>query len=136
MDERLQHKLEKSKILCNAISTHIFVLITSIHIYAIGGLFKQLLTSRRFNMQLNISQDCLQSHRAQQTIHTNTLTILYSFIYSGYFYSAFSSPLLLRGIPDTARILCRSFTPKRYRQLRVKDLPMVPTWRLEQDSNP
>src|SRR6218665_1532461 len=29
------------------------------------------------------------------------------------------------------RILCRSFTPKRHRQLRVKDLP-----RLEWDSNP
>src|SRR6218665_2278183 len=26
-------------------------------------------------------------------------------------------------------------TPKRYRQLRVKDLPKVPTWRLKWDSN-
>ena len=34
----------------------------------------------------------------------------HSFIHSGYFYSASSSPLLLRGAPDTARILCRSFT--------------------------
>jgi len=25
--------------------------------------------------------------------------------------------------------------PKQHRPLRVKDLPMVPTWRLEQDSN-
>src|SRR6218665_330070 len=46
------------------------------------------------------------------------------FIHSGHFYSASSSPLLLRRAPDTARILCRSFTPKRHRQLRVKDLPM------------
>src|SRR6218665_564514 len=32
--------------------------------------------------------------------------------------------------PDTARIglLCRSFTPKLHRQLRVKDLPKVPMW--------
>src|SRR6218665_2247552 len=52
------------------------------------------------------------------------------------FYIASSSPLLLRGAPDTARILCRSFTPKRHRQLQVKDLPKVPTWRLERDSNP
>ena len=37
----------------------------------------------------------------------------YSFIHSGYFYSASSSPLLLRSAPDTAEILCRSFTPKR-----------------------
>jgi len=33
----------------------------------------------------------------------------YSFIHSGYFYSASSSPLLFRGAPDTARLLCRSF---------------------------
>jgi len=36
-----------------------------------------------------------------------------------------SSPLHLRGAPDTARILCRSFAPKRHMQLRVKDLPNV-----------
>jgi len=29
---------------------------------------------------------------------------MYSFIHSGYFYSASSSPLLLRGAPETARI--------------------------------
>jgi len=52
-----------------------------------------------------------------------------SLIHSGYFYSASPSPLLLRSAPDTTRILCRSFTPKRHRQLRVKDLPKVPTWR-------
>src|SRR6218665_268311 len=39
-------------------------------------------------------------------------------------------------LPTTARILHRSFTPKRHRQLRVKDLPNVPTWRLERNSNP
>src|SRR6218665_268041 len=32
----------------------------------------------------------------------------YSFIHSGNFYSASSSPLLLKGTPDTARIPCRS----------------------------
>src|SRR6218665_685535 len=37
---------------------------------------------------------------------------------------------------DTTRMLCRSFTPKRHRQLRVKDLLKVPTWRLERDWNP
>ena len=46
-------------------------------------------------------------------------------IHSGYLYSASSSPLLFRGAPDTARTLCRSFTPKHHRQLRVKDLPYV-----------
>jgi len=52
---------------------------------------------------------------------------LSSFIHSGYFYSASSNPLLLRGAPDTALILCRSFMPKRHRQLQVKDLPKVPS---------
>src|SRR6218665_363671 len=51
-------------------------------------------------------------------------------------YGASSSPLLLRGAPDPARILCQSFTTKRHRQLQVKDLLKVPTWRLERDSNP
>ena len=61
---------------------------------------------------------------------------LYCFIPSDCFYSASSSSLLLRGAPDTARILCRNFTLKRHRQLWVKDLPKVPTWRLERESNP
>src|SRR6218665_3703754 len=62
--------------------------------------------------------------------------LINSFIHSGYFYSASSRTLLLRGAPDTAWILCQSFTPKSHRQLQVKDLPRVPTWLLEQDSNP
>ena len=48
-------------------------------------------------------------------------------IHSDHFYSASSSPLLLRSAPDTARILCRSFASKRHRQLQVKDLPKVHT---------
>src|SRR6218665_546330 len=58
------------------------------------------------------------------------------FIYSGHFYSASSRPLLVRSALDTARILFRSVTPERHRQLCVKDLQTVPTWRLERDSNP
>ena len=71
-------------------------------------------------------------------IDASITALLYqSFIYSGHFYSASSSPQLhvLRSGPDTAGTLCRSFTPKRHRQLRVKDLPKVPTWRLERDYN-
>src|SRR6218665_371319 len=60
----------------------------------------------------------------------------HSFIHSGYFHNASSSLPLLRGATDTARILCRTFTPMRQRKLRVKDLPKVLTWRPEQDSNP
>jgi len=44
-------------------------------------------------------------------------------IHSGYLCSASSSLLLLGGAPDTAWILCRSFTPKRDKQLWVKDCP-------------
>src|SRR6218665_2314934 len=44
-------------------------------------------------------------------------SILILVIRSGYFYSASSRTLLLMGALDTARILCRSFTPKRHRQL-------------------
>src|SRR6218665_3867740 len=62
------------------------------------------------------------------------LLIFRSSIHSDHFYSASSSPLLLRSAPDTARILCLSFTPKHHRQLRVKDLPKVPTWQLERDA--
>jgi len=63
-------------------------------------------------------------------------SIHYSFIHSDNFNSASSCPLTFRGAPDTARILCRSFMPKRHKQLWVNDLPNVPTWRLERDLNP
>jgi len=66
-------------------------------------------------------------------IHAQHKVLCIILIQSGHFYSASLSPLLLRGTPDTARILCRSFTPKRHRQLRVKG-PKVPTWWLDRDS--
>src|SRR6218665_11536 len=62
--------------------------------------------------------------------------MIHSFFHSGHFYSASSSPLPFKSAPETAQILCLSFTPKRHRQLRFKDLPKVPTWQLEWDSNP
>src|SRR6218665_2999708 len=43
--------------------------------------------------------------------------------------------MLLRGASDTARILCQSFTPRSHKQLRSKNLPEVPSWRLERESN-
>src|SRR6218665_1974304 len=73
-------------------------------------------------------------HMAYQIAEQNGL--IYLFIHSSYFYIASSSPLLFRGAPNTARILCLSFTPKNHRQLRVKDLPKIPTWRLKRYSNP
>jgi len=55
----------------------------------------------------------------------------YSFIHSGYFYSASSSPLLLRGAPDysidTVLELTRWSATGIY---ELKDLPKAPMWRL------
>jgi len=50
---------------------------------------------------------------------------LFTSFHSGNFYCASSSALLITSALDTARILCRSFTPKHHRQLRVKDLLKV-----------
>ena len=74
----------------------------------------------RSNIKQNLNLRSLKNANLQHT----QLTLLRS---SGF--SASSSPLLglLRKAPDIAQILCRSFTPKRHRQLRVKDLPKVPT---------
>src|SRR6218665_1170577 len=54
----------------------------------------------------------------------------------GHFYSAPSSPLLLRGAPDYSTDTVSEFHAEAQRQLQVKDLPKVPTWRLERESNP
>src|SRR6218665_2990349 len=50
------------------------------------------------------------------------------FIHSGHFYSAPSSPLLLRGAPDYSTDTVSEFHAKAHRQLQVKDLSKVPTW--------
>src|SRR6218665_808743 len=60
----------------------------------------------------------------------------HSFIHSGHFYSTPSSPLLLTGAPDYSTDTVSEFHTKAHRQLQVKDLPKVPTWRLEWESNP
>src|SRR6218665_637458 len=69
---------------------------------------------------------------ATRTMHT------YSFIHS--FIQAISIALLqvhyYSEALATQHGYCRSVTLKLHRQLRVKDLPKVPTWRLERDSNP
>src|SRR6218665_904063 len=59
-----------------------------------------------------------------------------SFIHSGLFCSAPSSPLPLRGAPDYSTDTVSEFHAEAHRQLQVKDLPKVPTWRLERESNP
>src|SRR6218665_1253829 len=59
-----------------------------------------------------------------------------SIIYSFHCYSASSSPLLRKSAPDTAQILCRSFTPKRAGNCELRTCRKVTTWRLERNSNP
>src|SRR6218665_3399956 len=59
-----------------------------------------------------------------------------TFIHSGHFYGAPSNPLLLRGAPDYSTDTVSEFHAEAQRQLKVKDLPKVPTWRLERESNP
>src|SRR6218665_876349 len=48
---------------------------------------------------------------------------MHSFIHSGHFYSAPSSPLLLRGAPDYSTDPVSEFHVEAHRQLQVKDLP-------------
>ena len=52
---------------------------------------------------------------------------IHSFIHSGHFYGAPSSPLLLRGAPDYSTDTASEFHAEAHRQLQVKDLPKVPT---------
>src|SRR6218665_946454 len=52
------------------------------------------------------------------------------------FYSASQSMSLSEALPTTAIDTVGVYTPKRYRQLQVKDFPIVPTWWLERDSKP
>ena len=82
-------------------------------------------------------------HVLDTPAHTHLRTYMYictyntsPFIHSDHFYSASLSPLIPRSAHDKARTLCRSFTPKRHSQLWVEDLPKVPTWWLERESNP
>src|SRR5688572_21653152 len=57
------------------------------------------------------------------------------FIHFRYLYSA-PSRFLLRGAPDYSADTESEFHAEAHEQLQVKDLPRVPTRRLEVDSNP
>src|SRR6218665_712897 len=67
-------------------------------------------------------------------LQTPSTIDVHSFIHSGHFYSAPSSPLLLRGAPGYSTDTVSEFHAEAHRQLQVKDLPKVPTWRLERES--
>src|SRR6218665_3825025 len=64
------------------------------------------------------------------------LSFVHSFIHCGHFYSAPSSHLLVRGAPEYSTDTVSEFHAEAHRQLQVYDLPKVPTWRLERESNP
>src|SRR6218665_1183004 len=78
---------------------------------------------------LDISPGCSPQHSAQDITPP-------MFNHSGNFYSAPSSPLLLRGAPGYSTDTVSEFHAEAHRQLQVKGLPKVPTWRLERESNP
>ena len=61
------------------------------------------------------------------------LIIIIARIYIGVFNYSFIQAISIA--PLQVYILCRSFTSKCCRQLRVKDIPKVPTRRLEWESN-
>ena len=118
-------------------------------IKAVSCIFQNVICGRGYVCQMQCSRPCCRPVCVPLIIDfTGALcyisivlfvySFIHSFIHSGYVYSASSSPLglLLRGVPDTARILCRNFTPKRQRKLWVKVLPKVPTRRLERESSP
>src|SRR6218665_2189366 len=60
---------------------------------------------------ISISLDFVELSRRLLLLMINRSRALESYIQG-------ITPPLLRSAPDTARILCRSFTPKRHRQLR------------------
>src|SRR6218665_1575087 len=60
--------------------------------------------------------------------------IIHSCIHSGHFYSA-PSPLQLRGAPDYSTDTVSEFHAEAHGQLQIENLPKVPTWRLERESN-
>src|SRR6218665_289433 len=78
--------------------------------------------------------------QVRHTARTITKKVLYltihSFIHSSHFYSTPSSLLLLRCAPDYSTDTVSEFHAEAHTQLQVKDLPKVPTWRLERESNP
>src|SRR6218665_1076530 len=54
----------------------------------------------------------------------------HSFIHSGHFYSAPSSPLPLRGAPDYSTDTVSEFHAEAHTQLHLKNLPNLPTYPL------
>ena len=82
------------------------------------------------------SLDTLSSHRSHcAKLKNNVQNPLYCIVFI-HFYSASHGKSLSEALLTTEIDTVRVYTTKRYRQLQVKDLPKIPMWRLERDSNP
>src|SRR6218665_84490 len=109
----------------------------------IFSILRHTFISKASNLVMSSFLIVLISAQYTVTLQISVFTILFlrhlhsshSFIHSGHFYSAPSSPLLLRRAPDYSPDTVSEFHVEAHRQLRVKDLPKVPTWRLERESN-
>src|SRR5688572_1117722 len=88
-------------------------------------------------MKLPISAMCTLKHYVKNRLLLLRILLLFihSFIHFRYLYSA-PSRFLLRGAPVYSADTESEFHAEAHEQLRVKDLPRVPTRRLEVDSNP
>ena len=92
----------------------------------------ELLTSS--HTRANDRSNCICCQESSNTqLDTSSMS---PFIHSGHFYSAPSSLLQLRGSPDYSTDTVSEFHAEAQRQLHVKDLPKVPAWRQERESNP
>src|SRR6218665_4188992 len=87
---------------------------------------------------MSLRSSCINSISLWSSSITPHIFMVISFhsFHSGHFYSAPSSPLLLRGAPDYSTDTVSEVHAAAHRQLQVKYLPKVPTWRLEPESNP
>src|SRR6218665_2924368 len=96
-----------------------------------------LLGRKHFHSGCPLSQEGTeQKTLLKKSLITGSNVHFHSLIHSGHFYSAPSSPLLLRGALDYSTDTGSEFHAKAHRQLQVKDLPKDPTWWLERESNP
>src|SRR6218665_574459 len=92
--------------------------------FAIKLLFNQLKSEERLTISINIifQSQGIDFGCSKQIIRKQLSEILFihSFIHSGHFYSAPSSPLLLRGAPDYSTDTVSEFHAEAHRQLHVK----------------
>src|SRR6218665_2546041 len=109
-------------------------------LHEVLNFFHKLGNLKKGQMHHCLRADAPPVHLSQHHFHMDDKKLekcdVLSFIRSGHFYSAPSSPLLHRGAPYYSTDTVSEFHAEAHRQLQVKDLPKGPTWRLERESNP